>query len=162
MEATDCMELVPYGFSILDYARRYDHEWIGILHHLRILLGFNNNRIGMGNKIDRKEKYFPLPSELLLEIFTYFDGPSLASSMQVNREWHSRASQETFWERALLAEYFISAKSFKPISYKSVRQQELTARQIYKKMHRCYRRVAFRQTLPFQHGGNLFSPQLFR
>eukprot|EP01039_Chlorochromonas_danica_P010308 gene10308-11408_t len=113
--------LVPYGYSILDYARQFDSEWIVYLKELKTILGLKQQQQQQRQTLSdspkavpsqrRERKEIHLPDETLFELLSYLDAASLLVATQVNRLWMKQAQRSLLWEKLLLHDFHISVNA---------------------------------------------------
>lgn len=171
----DCLQLLPYGYSILDYARAYDPEWIQHLEILRQLLSpfqaSQSQSPSQGKSmrkrgVSRSSPSLPphLPLELVFEVMVFLDCLSLLRISRACRDWQALASRPCLWQRLLCRQFALSEESFRlpapPKRAKGKRggggedkeEAAVSPRLMYRRMHEAYRRVAQQELhgLPFQ------------
>lgn len=147
-EESVCLEMLPYGYSILDYARKYDEAFKLIVHHLC--------RTFFPRKVDPLKSCRPnyFPAETVFEIFTYLDHTSLLEASCVSKMWFLLSAKNSLWDRLLLHTYSLSLGSmhYVNVSSKSKKRnlsdpydlddifgKEPPSRAMFKKMTRSFR-----------------------
>ncbi|RYH32442.1 F-box protein [archaeon] len=111
---SECLDVLPYGYSILDYARKYDEAFKSLVRHLC--------RTFFPRKVDSlktcKPNYFP--AETVFEIFTYLDHTTLLQAACVSKLWFFLSEKCALWDRLLLHTFSLSLRS---INYVTVNSQ---------------------------------------
>eukprot|EP01031_Cornospumella_fuschlensis_P033171 gene33172-40133_t len=144
----ECLELVPYGYSILDYARKYDEVFRILVHELC--------RTFFPRKSDPlktcKPNYFP--AETVFEIFTYLDHTTLLQASCVSKMWFILSGKSSLWDRLLLHTFSLSLRSMQYVTVNSrgkkknlsdpqdlndIFGKEPPSRAMFKKMTRSFR-----------------------
>lgn len=150
--------LVPYGYSILDYARQFDPEWIVYLKELKTILGLQNQlqhqqtvKSVKAMRSQRRERAeIHLPAETLFELLGYLDAASLLVATQVSRLWMQQAQRSVLWEKLLLHDFHISVQAvrlFAPGGRAKYGKHCPKAKVIYWQMWRGWRALAASRSL---------------
>lgn len=139
------LELLPYGYSILDYARRYDAEWIAWLEALREhILALQPQAPSSRSRRPLRSSPVELPDEVVSVIITYLDHRDLLRSAQVSRAWCALSNDAQLWTRLLMHDYSIALQALRPAGATYSAQipshfQERPAKLVYLQMARTYR-----------------------
>ena len=134
------LQIVPYGYSVLDYARRYDATWIGFIEKfIRSFHGLKLHGKSCGpiaafaqiyyeySKFERSS-YSPkrvdmstFPTENLFQVFQYLDDESLLVAGSVSHTWRVLSSSGDLWNSLLKSRFCVS------IDYIDINMSELIA-----------------------------------
>jgi hypothetical protein len=158
-ESFENYELIPYGYSILDYAREYDEEWREIIKILYQLYQNSTVKLKKKEKKQNEKKKASIPLEVIFEIMQYLDDLTLIAMSRVCREWNFLASKNCLWEKHLIIRFKVSPSCLtssttnkKKLKSKKVSCPSsevdptaeidlLTPKQLYKKMYQSYQKV---------------------
>lgn len=131
MSSSECWSLLPYGYSILDYARRYDEAFIALVRYLEDMLAKSKPT----RRLPRKRPFFP--PETTYEVLSYLDSGTLRSAAQVSKMWEQLACRSALWDTLLLKDFSLSVHTLRRRDKK-----EDAPKTIYRKMHRAFLAVA--------------------
>jgi hypothetical protein len=152
-------EVIPYGYSILDYAREYDEEWREIIKILYQLYQSSSAKLKKKEKKRIEKKKASIPKEVIFEIMQYLDDLTLVAMSGVCREWNFLASKDCLWENHLILRFKVSPSCLtsstsnkKKLKLKKTHCTSfegdptaeidlLTPKQLYKKMYQSYLKV---------------------
>ena len=153
-------ELIPYGYSILDYARQYDRAWNEqILNLLRKLLeGTIQEKGNPVNSCDKRAKNY-FPPEIVFQVMHFTDDITLIRISQTCRECYQLSLKSCLWEQLLSAKFSVKASdvmvksdakkrtrsSEKLFRNESESTQSICAKQLYRKMYQSYQRVVHQE-----------------
>jgi hypothetical protein len=138
---SDSTAVVIFGYTILDYARKYDRTWIRCLNKLRSLYD-SVYRKHLSFQFFQPNK-FPHEMVSIREVFSYLDGGSLLQAAQVCRLWNSLADDNHLWEHLLIEKYNLSRSTI--ISKRNMvfrsgnKPPTLWAKEMYKTMFLSFR-----------------------
>lgn len=149
-DQSDCYTLIPYGYSILDYARIYDREWNeNVLNMLRKL--FSQSVVIPTSKTDptvraKRRQTNSFPTEIVLEIMKYTDVPSLLVISRTCRDWYRLSIRYDIWEHLLREDFAvqvqaIAAKDNTGKGKKQTKDETVNPKFLYRKMHEKYQQV---------------------
>lgn len=105
-DSTTSSELVIYGYSILDYARKYDRIWRFYLSRLKRTLLKSVQSVST-------KKANELAIECVFHICSYLDAEDLFSATKVNKEWHIVSMREELWSNLLKSNFGITSRELK-------------------------------------------------
>lgn len=120
-------QLITYGYSILDYAREYDQQWINYIDCFLQNL-FRNSSYGVIRKLPTSLRHLfqkmygfsdtnfrhgvhvsAIPDESLYLAMSYLDDESLIAAWGVNRKWNALASSDDLWDNLLKQKFSVCA-----------------------------------------------------
>ena len=87
------LEVIPYGFFII-YASVHDNDWLSCVSKFRELIDSRINRAG-------------LPSEVIRNILSYMDAPSVLKCGTLNKTWWSLSEEEILWKSLCIAKFHV-------------------------------------------------------
>jgi hypothetical protein len=148
-EGACSMALLPYGYSILNYARRYDADFIRITDYLASLL--NPPSQSIASKPPVKPNYFP--AETVREILCYLDYEGLLTDAQIKLTWKSLASEDDLWDSLLRSQFHLSWEAFVHLRPSVTPGSTLPpSKLLYRQMKRGFRTVILNDSirLPFR------------
>jgi hypothetical protein len=134
----DQYALLPYGYSVLDYARKYDTQWMIIVQYLLSIMPKTKKRI--------RPNYFP--AETLYELMSYMDHSTLLKAGKVSKFWYRLSCQDSLWKVLLLHNFGLSMQSLRFKLPEQEEQEHCTVKvqipnkTMFKKMEYSFRRLA--------------------
>lgn len=145
--------IIPYGYSILDYARCYDEEWNEqFLNELRRIF---ERHLEDKRRVQFIEKTVPsnsrknhFPTEIVFQIMLFVDDKALVALSRVCREWYSLSSKNCLWERLLNVRFSLNTQALivqrngpSKEKRKSDSKHPISAKKLYQKMYQGYQKV---------------------
>jgi hypothetical protein len=151
-------ELIPHGFSIFDYVRKYDPEWIAFLNKLRDFVFFELRTTEKESRTARVSSTKPyLPLEIIFQIMVFLDASALVAASRVSKDWKHLSTRDCLWEGLLIFQFRVSSsQTLRKNNYsrnkkKTTRKMEngkkecfecFSPYEVYKTMHHSYLMVA--------------------
>ena len=130
-------QLIPYGYSILDYSRKYDDSWIEKIDKLKALLfpfGQNLKPVPVQERNTRSGNF--IPDVNVFQIMSYLNGDDLLIVGNVCKSWSEFASRDELWNNLLRSKFAVSAESIRIGAghTKNPKSKQVPSKLIYKKM----------------------------
>jgi hypothetical protein len=130
--------LILYGYSILEYSRKYDAEWIEALQQLQLILGVisvqkENYKRSM-QKITRKY----IPDENIYQIMAFLDYKDLLKISEVSKLWFELANRDELWKNLLRDRFSVTPET---IQVKANQKLYIPPKLIYKEMLFAYKNL---------------------
>lgn len=126
--------MIIYGYSIFDYARKYDLDFRNVVNAMQLIYQeYLNQQFIL--RMKRPCCHTDIPHEGFLEIFSYLDAASLLAAAQVCKYWTSLTCEPFFWDHLLFNDFNITSNHVKT-NFESSR--EFVYDQINSQDHLCY------------------------
>ena len=123
-------QLLPHGYSILDYSRAYDPEFRELIERLEAFYYAMKKK----KKKNHHHQYHTKPcfcdisyanrfsKESVFIVLSYLDGYDLLAASQVNKEWNELASQNCLWDTLLVKNFSLTLDSIQLLQSKPTKK----------------------------------------
>ncbi len=136
-------QVIRFGYSIFDYLRQYDMDWISALEALKHEYLASHNAVVVRKRKKKRSlgQPNPFPPEMVFAVLSYVDHETLLEAGQVNRTWRCLANDSALWQRLLVAKYGLSAETLVQRSHRKLSPAECNPKEMYRTMFLSFRKL---------------------
>ena len=136
-------QLIQYGYSILDYVRKYDNEWIKSVEYLKQILNLNNdNQLSFKRKISSSLSQIKLlksiPNENIHEIMSYLNAKELIKVSLISKTWYELSNRNDLWNHLLKVNFSITIEN---VYMKDSSKKRISSKNVYKQLYETFHKL---------------------